>query len=85
MIVAQTLQASVTIDDVVFVVDAGTHKEMRYDPHTSMAKLIQTRISVANATQRAGRAGRTRRGVCYHLYLQWEESNCMLPQQLPEM
>eukprot|EP01051_Picozoa_sp_SAG22_P003414 SAG22_NODE_165_length_16780_cov_57.761525_10_plen_714_part_00 len=53
-------EASVTIDDVVFVVDTGTHKEMRYDPHTSMAALVQSRVSVANATQRAGRAGRVR-------------------------
>lgn len=72
-------EASVTINDVVFVVDAGTHKEMQYDPHTSMAALVQSRVSVANATQRAGRAGRVRPGVCYHLFLQWELQNCMLP------
>ena len=65
-------EASVTIDDISFVIDGGTHKEMQYDAHTSMAALVQTRISKANAAQRAGRAGRVRAGVCYHLFLRWE-------------
>ena len=78
-------EASVTIDDVSFVVDCGTHKEMQYDPHTSMAALVQARISRANAAQRAGRAGRVRAGLCYHLFLKWEDQNAMLPQQLPEI
>jgi ATP-dependent RNA helicase DHX36 len=78
-------EASITIDDVSTVVDCGTHKEMQYDPYTSMAALVQARISRANAAQRAVRAGRVRAGVCYHLFLLWEEANVMLPQQLPEI
>eukprot|EP01043_Picozoa_sp_COSAG02_P009754 COSAG02_NODE_334_length_24367_cov_6.715634_21_plen_269_part_00 len=78
-------EASITIDDVCSVIDCGTHKEMSYDPYTSMAALVQTRISCANAAQRAGRAGRVRAGRCYHLFMKWEEENVMLPQQLPEI
>jgi HrpA-like RNA helicase len=77
-------EASVTIDDISYVIDGGTHKEMQYDAFNSMAALVQTRISRANAAQRAGRAGRVRAGVCYHLFLRWEE-NRMLAQQLPEL
>ena len=77
-------EASVTIDDISFVIDGGTHKEMQYDAHTSMAALVQTRISKANAAQRAGRAGRVRAGVCYHLFLRWELQH-MPAQQLPEL
>ena len=29
--------------------------------------------------------GRVRAGVCYHLFLKWEDQNVMLPQQLPEV
>lgn len=61
-------ETSVTIEDIVFVVDTGRLKERRYDPSRSMSMLVEDTISVANATQRKGRAGRVREGVCYSLY-----------------
>ena len=75
-------EASITIDDVTCVIDGGGHKEIRYDPHTSMTSLRLVRIAEANATQRAGRAGRTRAGVCFHLYMRSER---LEPQQQPEV
>jgi ATP-dependent RNA helicase DDX35 len=39
-----------------------------YNPTTSLASLVTVPISVASATQRAGRAGRTAKGICYRLY-----------------
>lgn len=39
-----------------------------YNPTTALASLSTVPISVASATQRAGRAGRTAPGVCYRLY-----------------
>ena len=48
---------------------------MRYDAHTGVAALLETRIASANATQRAGRAGRVRRGECYHLFMRREEQH----------
>lgn len=62
-------EASVTINDITAVIDGGTHKEVQYDAHTNVAVLAQTRVSMANSAQRAGRAGRVRAGVCYHLFL----------------
>jgi ATP-dependent RNA helicase DDX35 len=39
-----------------------------YNPSTALASLATVPTSVASATQRAGRAGRTSAGVCYRLY-----------------
>ena len=47
-------EASVTINDVTCVIDCGTHKEMQYDARSGVAALAETRISLANAVQRAG-------------------------------
>ncbi|KAJ7684812.1 P-loop containing nucleoside triphosphate hydrolase protein, partial [Mycena polygramma] len=61
-------EASVTIEGVKFVVDCGFVKIRTYNPTTALASLATVPTSVASATQRAGRAGRTSPGVCYRLY-----------------
>ncbi|XP_055600297.1 3'-5' RNA helicase YTHDC2-like [Uranotaenia lowii] len=61
-------ETSITIDDVVFVIDTGKVKQKNYDSVTSTTSLTATWISQACATQRAGRAGRTKPGVCFRLY-----------------
>ncbi|CAA7270169.1 unnamed protein product [Cyclocybe aegerita] len=61
-------EASVTIDGVKFVVDCGFVKIRVFNPTTALASLATVPISMASATQRAGRAGRTSPGVCYRLY-----------------
>ncbi|XP_050074354.1 3'-5' RNA helicase YTHDC2-like [Anopheles maculipalpis] len=61
-------ETSITIDDVLYVIDSGKVKQKYYDPLTSTSSLTTTWISQACATQRAGRAGRTRPGICYRLY-----------------
>jgi hypothetical protein len=61
-------ETSLTIDDVAFVVDAGRAKEKTYDPHLKTSTLQSTWISKSSARQRKGRAGRVRRGVCFHLF-----------------
>ena len=60
-------ETSITIDDVVFVIDSGKVKEKTYDALTSVSALRSVWISKANAIQRRGRAGRCRAGYCYHL------------------
>uniref|UniRef100_A0A2P2KUU9 RNA helicase n=5 Tax=Rhizophora mucronata TaxID=61149 RepID=A0A2P2KUU9_RHIMU len=61
-------EASITINDVVFVVDCGKAKETTYDALNNTPCLLPSWISQASAQQRRGRAGRVQPGECYHLY-----------------
>lgn len=61
-------EASVTIDGIAYVIDAGYAKLRAYNPQTGIDTLTAVPISKASATQRAGRAGRTKPGKCYRLY-----------------
>lgn len=61
-------EASITINDVVFVVDCGKAKETTYDALNNTPCLLPSWISQASARQRRGRAGRVQSGECYHLY-----------------
>ncbi|EPY83865.1 DEAH (Asp-Glu-Ala-Asp/His) box polypeptide 57 [Camelus ferus] len=49
-------ETSITIDDVVYVIDSGKMKEKRYDASKGMESLEDTFVSQANALQRKGRA-----------------------------
>ncbi|CAL4919074.1 unnamed protein product [Urochloa decumbens] len=61
-------EASITINDIVFVVDCGKAKETTYDALNNTPCLLPSWISKASARQRRGRAGRVQPGECYHLY-----------------
>ncbi|QCD85412.1 ATP-dependent RNA helicase DHX36 [Vigna unguiculata] len=61
-------ETSITINDVVFVVDSGKAKETSYDALNNTPCLLPSWISKASARQRRGRAGRVQPGECYHLY-----------------
>ena len=51
-------EASVTLPDVVAVVDSGRVKEKSYDVATETASLDEVFVSASSAAQRKGRAGR---------------------------
>ncbi|XP_041993919.1 DExH-box ATP-dependent RNA helicase DExH6-like isoform X2 [Salvia splendens] len=77
-------ETSVTIDDVVYVIDSGRMKEKSYDPYNNVSTLHSSWISKASAKQREGRAGRCQAGICYHLYSKFRASS--LPEfQVPEI
>eukprot|EP00698_Gefionella_okellyi_P016365 TRINITY_DN467_c0_g1_i2.p1 TRINITY_DN467_c0_g1~~TRINITY_DN467_c0_g1_i2.p1 ORF type:complete len:1382 (+),score=373.23 TRINITY_DN467_c0_g1_i2:80-4147(+) len=61
-------ETSITIDDIVYVIDTGKVKETQYDPQRHLSILMETWVSKASAKQRKGRAGRVRKGVCYRLF-----------------
>ncbi len=61
-------ETSVTIDGVVAVIDSGLARVARHSPWSGLPTLQIEPISRASATQRAGRAGRTRPGRCVRLY-----------------
>jgi ATP-dependent helicase HrpB len=66
-------ETSLTIEDVRVVVDAGRARRARFDPGAGMARLVTERVTKAEATQRAGRAGRVAPGRCYRLWTRGEE------------
>ena len=68
VIATNVAESSLTIDGVVFVIDNGYHMESSYNPYLDSRSLIEESISKASATQRKGRAGRTKPGNCYRMY-----------------
>jgi ATP-dependent helicase HrpB len=61
-------ETSVTVEGVAAVADTGLARVMEYDPGVGLDRLKLAPISRASADQRAGRAGRTRPGVCVRLW-----------------
>lgn len=61
-------ESSITIDGIKYVIDSGFEFLSSYDPILRARRLDKKMITVAQAKQRMGRAGRTEPGICYHLY-----------------
>ncbi|EME42751.1 hypothetical protein DOTSEDRAFT_26302 [Dothistroma septosporum NZE10] len=78
-------ETSLTIDNIVYVIDPGYVKENRYTPATNMESLVAVPISRASANQRAGRAGRTQPGKCFRLYTKWAYYNDLPESTTPEI
>lgn len=78
-------ETSITIDDVVFVIDSGRVRETQYDPITRMSALVTTWCSKASSRQRRGRAGRVREGYCFHMYSTKTESTALADFTTPEI
>ncbi|QIW98496.1 hypothetical protein AMS68_004014 [Peltaster fructicola] len=78
-------ETSLTIDNIVYVIDPGYVKENRYTPTTNMESLVAVPISRASANQRAGRAGRTGPGKCFRLYTKWSYYNDLPESTTPEI
>ncbi|KAK9455053.1 P-loop containing nucleoside triphosphate hydrolase protein [Dipodascopsis uninucleata] len=85
VVATNVAETSITIPDVVAVIDSGRVKETVYDAQLNMTKLEDTWVSQAAAKQRRGRAGRVASGTCYKLYTRDAESTKMPERQKPEM
>lgn len=68
VVATNVAETSITIDDIVAVIDSGKVKETSYDPQNNMRKLEENWASQAACKQRKGRAGRVQEGRCYKLY-----------------
>jgi ATP-dependent RNA helicase DHX57 len=68
VVATNVAETSITIDDIVAVIDTGRVKETSFDPQNNMRKLEDTWASLAACKQRRGRAGRVQAGKCYKLY-----------------
>uniref|UniRef100_A0ABD2WY70 RNA helicase n=1 Tax=Trichogramma kaykai TaxID=54128 RepID=A0ABD2WY70_9HYME len=77
-------ETSITIEDVVYVIDSGKIKEKSFDAISGISTLRANWISQSCAEQRKGRAGRCQKGVCYRLYSSIQY-NYMQLYQTPEI
>lgn len=77
-------ETSITVEDIVYVIDTGRIKINRFDHQYKMQVLEECWIAQSNAIQRAGRAGRVSAGECYHVYSQ-ETAQRFLPTHPPEL
>ncbi|MEQ9260315.1 MAG: helicase-related protein, partial [Roseovarius sp.] len=55
-------ETSLTIEDIRVVVDGGKARRARFDAGSGMSRLVTEPVTRAEATQRAGRAGRVAEG-----------------------
>ena len=78
-------ETSLTIDGIVYVIDAGFCKQNSFNPRTGMESLIVSPVSKAQANQRAGRAGRVQAGKCFRLYTAWSFQNELDETTVPEI
>ncbi|KAI8957699.1 P-loop containing nucleoside triphosphate hydrolase protein [Daldinia sp. FL1419] len=78
-------ETSLTVDGIMYVVDAGYSKLKVYNPRMGMDTLQITPISQANAGQRAGRAGRTGPGKAFRLYTEKAFKDELYIQTIPEI
>ena len=77
-------ETSITIDDVVCVIDTARVNQTGYDPTTGTSNLQEVWCSKAARRQRAGRAGRVRPGQCWSLVTR-KRSEHLLPFPAPEI
>ncbi|MFC3229844.1 ATP-dependent helicase HrpB [Marinibaculum pumilum] len=77
-------ESSVTVDGVRLVVDGGRARRPALDHAVGLSRLVTEPIAQANATQRAGRAGRQAPGICWRL---WPKAahGALSPQPEPEI
>ncbi|VVC42041.1 Hypothetical protein CINCED_3A008693 [Cinara cedri] len=78
------VETSVTINDVVYVIDSGRVKQKGYNAFNGISCMNVNWISQSCAKQRAGRAGRLCAGECYRIYTR-EHHNHMASHDVPEI
>lgn len=75
-------ESSVTVPDIISVIDSGLCRTKIFDASTGMEKLVTISESEFSADQRAGRAGRTQKGRCIRL---WSKSDVRQKEIVPEI
>ncbi len=61
-------ETSLTIPNILFVIDIGQARMSRYSQRNKIQQLPVEKISQASANQRKGRSGRIAPGICIRLY-----------------
>lgn len=78
-------ETSLTIDNIIYVIDPGFCKQNNFNSRTGMESLIVVPVSKASANQRAGRAGRVAAGKCFRLYTAWAYKHELEDNTVPEI
>lgn len=78
-------ETSLTVDGIKFVIDCGLSKLKIFNSKLNMDTLQICPISLAQANQRSGRAGRTGPGVCFRLFTLQQQQDEMYLQPIPEI
>ncbi|ENN78675.1 hypothetical protein YQE_04847, partial [Dendroctonus ponderosae] len=78
-------ETSLTIDNIIYVIDPGFAKQNYFNSKTGMESLMVVPISKASANQRAGRAGRVAAGKCFRLYTAWSYKHELEENTVPEI
>nr|CAB3237884.1 ATP-dependent RNA helicase DHX36 [Phallusia mammillata] len=73
VIATNIAETSITIDDIVYVIDCGKSKMNNFNYSKDLNTLGANWLTKANARQRRGRAGRVQAGYCFHLYTKLQE------------
>ncbi|MFN8790158.1 MAG: ATP-dependent helicase HrpB [Bdellovibrionales bacterium] len=68
-------ESSVTVDGLDAVIDTGLERSSVFQMQSGFGRLTTHRISLASATQRAGRAARQFPGRCYKLWMPQDEKS----------
>ncbi len=84
IVATNVAETGLTIPQVTMVIDSGLHRVAGFDAARGINTLYLARISRSNASQRAGRAGRTAPGRCVRLWSLADESG-MAPSLVPEI
>lgn len=84
VIATNVAETSLTIPNIVFVIDIGTARISRYSQRSKIQQLPVEKISKASAEQRKGRCGRICPGICIRLYSE-EDFNNRAEFTLPEI
>ncbi|KAF2453159.1 P-loop containing nucleoside triphosphate hydrolase protein [Lineolata rhizophorae] len=79
VVATNVAETSITIPDIVAVIDTGRVKETSFDPVSRTVRLAETWASRAACNQRRGRAGRVTKGNCYRLF-----THAIWNRQMPE-
>ncbi|XP_022125421.2 ATP-dependent DNA/RNA helicase DHX36 [Pieris rapae] len=77
-------ETSITIDDIVYVVDSGRIKVSGLNVDENISTLKTEWVSKANLHQRRGRAGRCQPGICYYLLTSYRAGK-LADRLLPEL
>jgi len=75
VVATNVAEASITIENLKFVIDNGFAKVNQYNEITDEQQLIEEPISEASRKQRKGRVGRVASGTVYYLYKKGEKES----------